>query len=139
MAMIQDTPPTTLEYRDPDLKRRYQGKKIPMNLLVESYLDEKVDIHGDLHEVMRGRHGFVNYQVTPEQLMFLVSKFVPQVLVHSKKWDHELVTGHYDRGNDFFEAFLAETMVYTSAYFTDPDQTLEEAQRQKLDLVARKI
>src|SRR4030067_1040803 len=33
-------------------------------------------------------------------------------VIHSKKQDKELVTGHYDRGNEFFEWFLGEVMGY---------------------------
>jgi len=128
-----------IQFRDPALRRKYEGKKIPMNLLVESYLDEKIDIAGDLHELLRKRQTLVNYRVTGEQVRFILSKFLPQVITHTRSMDKELVTGHYDRGDDFFEAFLADTMVYTSAFFKSGSEKLEVAQRQKLDYVARKL
>ena len=46
---------------------------------------------------------------------------------------------HYDLGNDFYQAWLDEQLVYTCAYFEDPEAPLEEAQRAKLDLVCRKV
>jgi cyclopropane-fatty-acyl-phospholipid synthase len=46
---------------------------------------------------------------------------------------------HYDLGNDFYQAWLDDQMVYTCAYFEHPDVSLEEAQRAKLDLVCRKL
>ena len=46
---------------------------------------------------------------------------------------------HYDLGNEFYRLWLDEAMVYTCAYFDDPDATLEEAQRAKLDYVCRKL
>jgi cyclopropane-fatty-acyl-phospholipid synthase len=46
---------------------------------------------------------------------------------------------HYDVGNDFYALWLDERMVYTCAYFTRPDVTLEEAQLAKLDHVCRKL
>src|SRR6266852_248931 len=67
-----------IHFRDPALRRKYEGKKIPMNLLVESYLDEKIDIAGDLHELLRKRQALVNYRVTGEQVRFILSKFLPQ-------------------------------------------------------------
>src|SRR5262249_39661938 len=47
--------------------------------------------------------------------------------------------GAYDRGNDFFHAVLGDIMIYTSAFRADPGDTLEEAQRRKLEVVAEKI
>ena len=46
---------------------------------------------------------------------------------------------HYDLGNEFYELFLGRQMVYTAAYFTDPSQSLDDAQTQKLDHVCRKL
>lgn len=46
---------------------------------------------------------------------------------------------HYDIGNDFYKLWLDEHMVYTCAYFTRPDASLEEAQFAKLDYVCRKL
>ncbi|NWM05816.1 SAM-dependent methyltransferase, partial [Klebsiella quasipneumoniae] len=46
---------------------------------------------------------------------------------------------HYNRGNDFFESFLGQSMVYTAAWFEKPDVTLEDAQFAKIDRVCRKL
>lgn len=46
---------------------------------------------------------------------------------------------HYDLGNDFYRLWLDERLVYTCAYFTTPESTLEQAQEAKLDLVCRKL
>ena len=46
---------------------------------------------------------------------------------------------HYDVGNDFYELFLDDEMVYTCAYFTDWDNDIHTAQRDKLDIVCRKL
>ena len=47
------------------------------------------------------------------------------------------VAHHYDLGNDFYRLFLDEGMQYSCAYFLDDDDTLEQAQRNKLRLIAR--
>ena len=46
---------------------------------------------------------------------------------------------HYDVSNDFFSLFLDESMTYSCAVFSRGAQTLEEAQREKLDLICRKL
>ena len=58
---------------------------------------------------------------------------------HSKQRDRETVRYHYDTGNEFFQTFLDERMVYSCAYFLDPDETLDTAQERKLDLICRKL
>ncbi len=49
------------------------------------------------------------------------------------------VAHHYDLGNDFYRLFLDEGMQYSCAYFTTDDETLEQAQRNKLRLLAAKL
>lgn len=51
----------------------------------------------------------------------------------------EDVRHHYDVGNDFYALWLDETMSYSCAYFERPDETLEDAQRRKIDYTLRKL
>ncbi|MGA5871112.1 class I SAM-dependent methyltransferase [Streptomyces cinereoruber] len=57
---------------------------------------------------------------------------------HTRRRDRQAISHHYDVGNDFYALVLGPSMVYSCAYWT-PGGTLEEAQRAKLDLVARKL
>jgi cyclopropane-fatty-acyl-phospholipid synthase len=57
----------------------------------------------------------------------------------SKRNDARAIAHHYDVSNDFYALFLDPLMVYTCAYYRDPDGKLEQAQADKLDLVCRKI
>ncbi|AJF65542.1 SAM-dependent methyltransferase [Streptomyces vietnamensis] len=57
---------------------------------------------------------------------------------HSRRRDKQAISHHYDVGNDFYELVLGPSMVYSCAYWTE-DGTLEDAQRDKLDLIARKL
>jgi cyclopropane-fatty-acyl-phospholipid synthase len=59
--------------------------------------------------------------------------------LHTAERDAAAVRYHYDVGNEFFELFLDESMTYSCAIFSRGAQTLEEAQRTKLDLVATKL
>jgi len=49
------------------------------------------------------------------------------------------VAHHYDIGNDFYRLFLDRGMQYSCAYFLTDDDTLEEAQQNKLRLIAAKL
>jgi cyclopropane-fatty-acyl-phospholipid synthase len=47
---------------------------------------------------------------------------------------------HYDLGNDFFRLFLdTKHMMYSCGFYKTPHDTLEKAQEQKLDQIARKL
>ncbi|OLE35895.1 MAG: hypothetical protein AUG48_09370 [Actinobacteria bacterium 13_1_20CM_3_68_9] len=58
---------------------------------------------------------------------------------HSKRRDAEAVRHHYDVSNEFFALFLDDTMTYSCALFERGTETLEEAQRAKLELICRKL
>ncbi|WP_274559355.1 SAM-dependent methyltransferase [Streptomyces spiramyceticus] len=58
--------------------------------------------------------------------------------LHTKRRDKQAISHHYDVGNDFYALVLGRSMVYSCAYF-DEGLTLEEAQRDKLDLISRKL
>ncbi len=46
---------------------------------------------------------------------------------------------HYDIGNDFYKLFLDSQLVYTCAYYEQPDDGLDAAQVAKLNYVCRKL
>ena len=49
------------------------------------------------------------------------------------------VAHHYDIGNDLYAAFLDEDLQYSCAYFTDPANGLDQAQRDKKAHIAAKL
>ncbi|MFF2774881.1 class I SAM-dependent methyltransferase [Streptomyces sp. NPDC058052] len=57
---------------------------------------------------------------------------------HSRRRDKQAISHHYDVGNDFYALVLGPSMVYSCAYWSEAG-TLEDAQRDKLDLIARKL
>lgn len=65
----------------------------------------------------------------------------PRRGLHTRHSDRRAISHHYDVGNDFYEIVLGPSMVYSCAYWPAPPPrgTLEQAQRDKLELVARKL
>ncbi|MEU1479637.1 cyclopropane-fatty-acyl-phospholipid synthase family protein [Streptomyces sp. NPDC005760] len=61
--------------------------------------------------------------------------------LHTRRSDKRAISHHYDVGNGFYEIVLGPSMVYSCAYWEapEPEGTLEHAQRDKLDLVCRKL
>ncbi|MYV38790.1 methyltransferase domain-containing protein [Streptomyces sp. SID1328] len=58
--------------------------------------------------------------------------------LHTRRTDKRAISHHYDVGNDFYSLVLGPSMVYSCAYWED-DGSLETAQRDKLELVCRKL
>jgi cyclopropane-fatty-acyl-phospholipid synthase len=58
---------------------------------------------------------------------------------HSKARDQRAISHHYDVSNRFYEWILGPSMTYTCAVYPTADATLEQAQYEKYDLVARKL
>jgi len=49
------------------------------------------------------------------------------------------IAAHYDLGNEMFELFLNENMMYSSAIYPQPESTLEQASNYKLDRICLKL
>lgn len=129
-----------VSFNDQQLAAKYAGgERIPMSTLFEAYFDGKLDIPGDIYQLLDSRNEFVKYTLTPDHFKFFFTRMIPEVAIHSKKQDERIVREHYDRGNDFFGAFLGERMIYTSAFFMTGEETLEQAQDNKMDLVCGKL
>ncbi|GHB32093.1 cyclopropane-fatty-acyl-phospholipid synthase [Pseudovibrio japonicus] len=49
------------------------------------------------------------------------------------------ISHHYDVSNEFYALFLDKRMVYTCGYFTNAENSLDQAQYDKLDMICRKL
>ena len=63
----------------------------------------------------------------------------PSGRLHSASRDAEVVSHHYDVGNEFYRLVLGASMTYSCARFTASGTTLEEAQAAKHELICRKL
>ncbi len=57
----------------------------------------------------------------------------------SARDEKKYIEFHYDVSNEFYKLFLDERMVYSCAYFTKWDASLNQAQHDKLDMICRKL
>jgi len=126
-------------FNDKKLAAKYNDRAIPITTLYEAYFAGDVDIPGDIYALLRDRNLFVKYSITKEHLHWAVTKFIPEATIHTKDQDRRIVREHYDRGDDFFEWFLGERMVYTCAFFQNANESLEAAQDNKMNLACKKL
>jgi len=59
--------------------------------------------------------------------------------LHTRSRDRSAISHHYDVSNDFYRIVLGPSMVYSCAVWESPEQSLEEAQAAKLELICRKL
>ncbi|MGQ0639588.1 MAG: class I SAM-dependent methyltransferase [Gemmatimonadaceae bacterium] len=125
----------------------------------EAYIRNDIDLEGDLERAaVLGE--LLQRRIRPERFVRLV---LPRLLAlpsnrslrrepsrrrwslrapvrkHSPERDKSAVRYHYDTGNDFFQLFLDERMVYSCAYFEPGRESLEAAQVAKLEHTCRKL
>ena len=57
----------------------------------------------------------------------------------TRRDNKEFIQFHYDVSNEFYQLWLDPEMQYSCAYFTDWNNSLEQAQHDKLDMICRKL
>ncbi len=104
----------------------------------EMYSAGRVEVEGSLPEVLealyRARSSIARGGLRQALLNWL-NRPRPNSLPHTRENIHR----HYDIGNDFYQLWLDEQMVYTCAYFQNAHASLEQAQIAKMDHVCRKL
>ncbi|MGH6692050.1 MAG: class I SAM-dependent methyltransferase [Gammaproteobacteria bacterium] len=103
----------------------------------ELYREGRLSVEGDLVGLLRAAFAkHVQYglarKLVPQRLLWGVSR-------NDERTARANAVHHYDVGNDFYQLWLDERMVYTCAYFPRPEVGLEEAQLAKLEHVCRKL
>jgi len=126
-----------VKFRDQAQNDLWRGKRIPMEILYEAYMAEKLDFRADVYDVMLRRNQLFRFCFTWGDVLYYFRVFFGTNLSHTKNADHGDIAHVYNRGNDFYGWFLGETMVYTTGIFQDKSESLEVAQTRKLDTVCR--
>jgi len=110
----------------------------PMIALGEAYMDDIIDFEGDFDEVMKIAKGNrESVKGKKKELLKATSKLLSKN--HIKDKQKEDIQQHYDLGNDFFSLWLDDTMSYSCGYFKSPEDTLYEAQLNKIDHILKKL
>ena len=122
--------------------RRAQWKMLAFGHigLFEAYFDGMVDIEGDLGKAIRiGFESGINSK--PGPLVWLRNQW--HELRYSNRTIAQAKTNarfHYAHGTDFYGYWLdRELMMYTCGYWKEGTRTIEEAQRNKVEHVCRKV
>jgi cyclopropane-fatty-acyl-phospholipid synthase len=127
-----------LEFSDPEVFRECLAAASPARL-AEAYVTGRVRVEGDFWEAARLGNYLRDLDIDASEILQIAPRLAVAESSHSPDEDRRDVRGHYDRSNPFFALFLDERMVYSSGYFASAEQSLEEAQTRKLELICQKL
>ena len=155
-------PRATVVFHSPGPFRDLILHRDPLRL-AEAYFSNLVDVEGDLYAVLSQREHLGSLALSAFEKLSLLSmalrlgngshtgrrgkleierpgrwlaRFSRK---HSRTADREAIAFHYDVSNDFYRLWLDEQMVYSCAYFENAEDSLDRAQRNKLDHICRKL
>lgn len=120
--------------------------------MAENYLDGAIDVRGpmeaafDLVDFLEERDfgGLQRTRLLAHALRLPAarrerSRWRQAVPARPRANGAATIRHHYDVSNDFYHRWLDPEMVYSCAYFSDTEQALADAQRDKLEHICRKL
>ncbi|MFE0601530.1 class I SAM-dependent methyltransferase [Streptomyces sp. NPDC058892] len=155
-----DAPVVVLRSPDPLRRLLWQPGELG---LAEAYISGDLDVEGDLAGALsQARRAVRDQGITRPRPARMASAAALAVSLgaaslpprrpdgrarltgrlHSSSRDRAAISHHYDVSNDFYALLLDESMAYSCAYWARPADAsygLAEAQRDKLELICRKL
>ena len=123
-----------------------------MVMMAEAYMAGYIEVTGDFETLFSLDSHLTNFKPGLRQSLQLVLDALHLTPLEKHKYDRRIKAGngqqnnsrktishHYDVSNDFYRLWLDDNMVYSCAYFRDSEQSLDEAQQDKLDYLCRKL
>jgi cyclopropane-fatty-acyl-phospholipid synthase len=115
--------------------------------LGEAFIHGDLDVEGDIfsvfsiveHLLRRPRTLRQRVAEKAARSVFGIGNTLRHGVVNSLSRDRASIAHHYDQPVAFFEPWLGNSLVYSCAYFRSAEDSLDEAQRQKLEHVCRKL
>ncbi len=155
-------PAFTLIFRHPRPFSELILFRNPMRL-AEAYLRDWVTVEGDLYAALRLKDHFRSLRLSVSEkasvlasaLLLYGTAGIPALEAetttprnsrgsrlfgrNSKAANRYGSAFHYDVSNEFYGLWLDEQMIYSCAYFESADEDLDQAQRNKVDHLLRKL
>jgi cyclopropane-fatty-acyl-phospholipid synthase len=105
----------------------------------EEYSEGRIEMEGDLPGMMSAVYRAMPGRRKAGYFPRLMTRWLEWTQNNTLRRSRRNIRRHYDIGTDFYKLWLDSKLVYTCAYFTDPRETLEQAQIEKMDHVCRKV
>ncbi|GLB47248.1 cyclopropane-fatty-acyl-phospholipid synthase [Philodulcilactobacillus myokoensis] len=126
-------PQATITFKEPvPIKDIQRNASLSLG---EAYMDGKIEVDGSIEDLIDSAYT----QSTSFMRNHKFIQWLPKAGKHTAKADKEDIQKHYDIGNDFYRLWLDKTMTYSCAYWEHPDDSLYDAQIQKVDHILAKL
>lgn len=154
------SPAFTLVVRNPMVLRRLVMDRDPV-MLADAYFRGALDFEGDIYDALALKSHRAGLKLSWRDKLALLrdAACLPTRITHdlkptdtvtsriarhfsrrhSKESDHAAITFHYDVSNEYYRLWLDKERVYSCAYFTNAEESLEQAQHNKLEHICRKL
>lgn len=144
---------TTIVVRNPDALRRIVGAPGELGA-ARAYVAGDLDVVGPIFPVLELAERFAALRRSPRAWIEIARIAAPLGVHrvppppeeahvrgrrHSKHRDRDAISYHYDVSNAFYRLVLGPTMTYSCAVWSNRDVGLDRAQRDKYDLICRKL
>ncbi len=133
------TQPDLVKYRVHVAGRRTLWKLFvqPDFEFADGYVEGRITTDSDLTELIQTVFAAMADRLPRPRL----ERFLSWATGHARslKASRENIHHHYDLGNDFYQLWLDEQLLYTCAYFESEEMSLEAAQVAKMDYICRKL
>ncbi len=119
-----------------------------------AYVAGDLEVEGDILAALDLRDKLPDLQLRPRHLAAVAKLLGPSAFrplpapaeevhlrgrFHSRSRDAAAIAHHYDFSNEAYAYMLGPSMAYSCAVYESPDDTLEQAQANKFELVCRKL
>lgn len=133
--VVGKSPPrATLKFKSPSTLMLLANPSL--GKLAESYVEGRVDFQGRIRDVIDLLLPLIGLpDAARRKANFNKLKFWR----HSRSSDRKAISSHYDVSNEFYALWLDQRRVYSCAYFKNADDSLDQAQANKLDHICRKL
>ncbi len=101
----------------------------------EAYMNKVLEVEGSVQKVIESIYFNMGSFLRQGHLYHKAIKKISNNIKKSK----ENIEHHYDIGNDFYKLWLDDTMTYSCGYFASCDDSLTQAQRNKVDIILKKL
>ncbi|WMJ81695.1 cyclopropane-fatty-acyl-phospholipid synthase family protein [Clostridium sp. MB40-C1] len=109
--------------------------KDPFLTFGEAYMNNAIDFEGNIQQIIESIYRNKDSFLHKASIFAKLYKITP----HSIKDSKEDIQYHYDLGNDFYKLWLDETMSYSCSYFKSPEDSLYQAQLNKVAYILKKL
>ena len=145
--------PATIRVRRPDAIRRIVAAPGELGFS-RAYVAGDIDVEGDVFAALSLKDTVGNLSLRPTVLAALAREIgvgnlrplpppVEEARLrgrrHTRSRDAAAISHHYDISNEFYRLLLGPSLTYSCAVYRAPDDTLEQAQEQKYELICRKL